>query len=116
MVDVSKIIKSELEKAGLKVYNEHFIDSKTEVPCITYRLYDNSSYTEGDLIGYSSIVFYIKVWAKYIKEIEEYSCKVDKIMRALGFKRTNMDSDLWYDNICQRALKYQNLALEEFEQ
>lgn len=113
MIDVSTILISELNKTGLKVYDENFVDSKTEVPCITYRPYDNSSYKEGDTLGYSNHVFHVKVWAKTMQDIVKYSIAVDAIMRELGFTRVT-SNDLYAGGIRQRDMKYKALALENF--
>lgn len=114
MIDVNPIVVSKLNEIGLKVYLEDFLDSKSEIPSISYREFNNVAEKEGDQIGYSSITFYVKVWAKNMQDLTGYSCEVDSKMRELGFKRTNMDSDLWLNGIGQRALKYENLALENF--
>ena len=43
MINVTPDIIKALQQTGLKVYNEYLVTSKTEVPCITYREYDNRS-------------------------------------------------------------------------
>lgn len=113
MIDVSKEVIAELNKTGLRVHNEYFVDSKTEIPCITYRQYDNSVYTEGDTLGYSNQVFHVKVWGKDIQTLIEYSIQIDSIMRNMGFERTSIN-DLWLDGIGQRDMKYKALSLEQF--
>jgi hypothetical protein len=48
MIDVNKIIVSKLNEIGLKVYLEDFLDSQSEIPCISYREYNNIADKEGD--------------------------------------------------------------------
>ena len=77
---------------------------------------NNSIEEDGDSIGYSRIKYQIKVWANNIEIIQEYAPKVDKAMRALGFKR--VASAELYDNnsaMIQKVLTYEALALEEFD-
>lgn len=114
MIDTKKLIVSELEKTGLKVYYEYFVNSDTPVPCVTYVEYDNQSSVEGDTLGYSIIVYHVKVWAKNIGDITKYSEQIDDIMRNLGFSRRNI-SDLVLDGIFQRQMKFQCQAVENFE-
>lgn len=114
MIDVSTIVVSELGKTNLKVYNENFVDSKTEVPCITYRLYDNSVLTESNNLSYSNQTYHIKVWGKDMETLVRYSGQVDNIMRALGFKRISTN-DLFASGIGQRDMKYKALSLERLK-
>ena len=44
MIDYKPMLKQELEKAGVPVYYELFVDSSTKTPCITYIENNNSSY------------------------------------------------------------------------
>ena len=113
MIDINKEIVKELQKTGLKIYNEYFVDSSTPIPCITYREHDNSSYKEGDIIGYSQLSYHIKVWGKDLQTLIQYSKDIESIMRDLGFKRISCNT-LWLDGVGQRDLKYTNLALENF--
>ena len=114
MIDVSKLIVAELNKTGLKVHNEYFVDSKTEIPCITYRVYDNSVNVQSNNVGYSNQLYHIKVWGKDIETLVLYSEQVDEIMRALGFTRIS-SNDLFLDGIGQRDMKYKALSLEIFK-
>lgn len=113
MIDVQPNIVQSLSATGLKVHFEHFINSDTELPCITYIEYDNSVDKQGDTLGYSNIVYHIKIWCNDKKELSKYSTMVDEIMRENGFTRTNTN-ELWLDNIGQLQLKYKALALEIF--
>lgn len=113
MINVTPDIIKALQQTGLKVYNEYLVTSKTEVPCITYREYDNRSTEEVDEFGYSDIVYHIKIWAKSQKELVSYSAQIDSIMRVKGFKRTS-STDLWTTQIGQRDMKFKALAFEKF--
>ena len=113
MINVTPELITALSETGLKVYNENFLTSKCEVPCISYYEYDNSIRAQGDTLAYSDIVYHIKIWAKTQKELVDYSIQIDSIMRKLHFKRTIMN-DLWTDTLGQRDMKYKALALEKF--
>lgn len=113
MIDVSTIIVAELNKIGLKVHNEYFVDSKTEIPCITYRLQDNSTYVDGNTIGYSRQVYHVKVWGNSLQVLADYGVQIDTIMRNLGFTRTAL-IDLWLDGIGQRDMRFEALSLENY--
>ena len=71
--------------------------------------------TMGATVGYSRITYQVKVWANNIGVIQDYSSKVDKAMRAIGFKR--ISSGELYDNastMIQKIMTFEALALEEF--
>ena len=113
MIDTKKTVVKALQECGLKVYNERFVNSTTPLPCITYVEYNNTVLANGDTLGYSNIMYHVKKWGKDLQTLTDYSEKIDDVMRALGFKRTNM-IDLWLDDVGQRQLKYEGKALEEF--
>ena len=48
MIDYKPTLKQELEKVGLPVYYELFVDSSTETPCITFIENNNAAEAEGD--------------------------------------------------------------------
>lgn len=113
MIDTRKEIVTALRTSGLDVYFENFVNSKTELPCITYVEYDNSSLIDGETLGYSTIIYHVKVWSKDMIDLSKYSAKVDEIMRGLGFTRKNT-VELWLDGIGQRQMKYEAKAQEYF--
>lgn len=113
MVDYDKQIVAKLKEIGLNVYYDYNLDSSKEAPCISYYNYDNSANIEGDLIGYSNIIYKVKVWNKDPDNLSFYSSLVDSKMRELGFKRTNY-FEQWVNGLGCKELKYQNLALEKF--
>lgn len=116
MIDVSdKLVPILRQELGIPVVSEHIFDSKTPLPCLTWQLYDDSSYATSTTIEYSRVIYYLKVWGKSMEELVNYSIKLDKIMREIGFKRTNC-IDTWLDNVGQRALKYQGLSYEDYKE
>lgn len=114
MINVTPELITALSSIGLKVYNENFLTSNCEVPCISYYEYDNAINEDCDILGYSDITYHIKVWAKTQKELVAYSIQIDDIMRKNGYKRLTCN-DLWIDTLGQRDLKYKALALEHYE-
>lgn len=113
MIDTKREVVAALRTSGLQVHFENFVNSKTTIPCITYIEYDNSSFKEGNTLGYSNIIYHIKVWGKDLQTLSDYSAKIDTIMRGLGFTRKNM-IDLWLDGIGQRQMKFEAKAQEYF--
>ena len=113
MINVTPDLIKSLSEIGLKVYNENFLTSKCEVPCISYYEYDNSVNEDCDVLGYSDITYHIKVWAKTQKELVDYSAQIDSIMRKLHFVRLTCN-DLWTNTLGQRDMKYKALAFEKF--
>ena len=62
MVDFDKLIVSRLRELSLPVYYDYCLDETNEAPCISYYQYDNNAYANGDTLGYSKIIYKIKVW------------------------------------------------------
>lgn len=117
MINFHTKLVSALETV-LPTHYEMTLTSKTKTPCISYMELSNSSASEviGATIGYSDIVYQIKVWANNIGVIQDYAIEVDKVMRSLGFKR-NSSNELYDNNssMIQKVLTYQALACEKFD-
>lgn len=118
MIDYNKEVVSALN-AILPAHYEMALKSKTNIPCISYMELNNYAATEpvGASIGYSRIVYQVKVWGSAINidKIQQYALEIDKAMRAIGFKRTS--SGELYDNsstLMQKILTYEALALENY--
>lgn len=90
-----------------------FLNSDCAIPCISYLQSNDNQEILGDTLGYSRITFNIKIWSSSVADFATYSVKLDKLMRGLGFRRTNA-VELWLDNIGQYELTYQGLAQEYF--
>lgn len=88
MIDYKPSLVKELQKCGLPVYYELFVDSSTKLPCLTYIETNNSSHLEGDNLFYSNLSYNIKLWGDNLKQISPTVDKVNDIMRQLGFTRT----------------------------
>lgn len=115
MIDLHKEIVSALSQV-LPTHYEMALTSNTKTPCISYQERNNYDTDTGDTLGYSRIIYTVKVWANDISIIQEYSKQIDKVLRAIGFKRTS--SNELHDNqstMIQKIFTYEALALEEFE-
>lgn len=89
----------ELVKALSSVLPTHYemtLTSQTATPCISYMETNNYVSTNGETLGYSVISYQIKVWGTEIADIQKYAQQIDKVLRPLGFERTN--SNELYDN------------------
>lgn len=114
MIDYSPNIVTAL-KTVLPTHYEMTLTSKTKTPCISYMELSNIDNVTGDTLGYSNLVYQVKVWANDIATISKYMVEVDKVMRSLGFKRigTNELHDNQSTKI-QKILTYQALGLENY--
>lgn len=114
MIDYSKELVSAL-KTVLPTYYELALTSKNSIPCISYQERNNYDAETGDTIGYSRITYTVKVWGDDIEAIQDYSLKIDKVLRPLGFKRTSSNElhDVNSSRI-QKILTYEALALEHY--
>lgn len=114
MIDFTKKLVSALNQV-LPTHYEMALTSKTPTPCISYMELNNATYLGGDTLGYSYITYQIKVWGNSIGVLQQYAVEIDKVMRALGFKR--ISSGELYDNnstMIQKILTFEALALEDY--
>lgn len=114
MIDYCKELVSALETV-LPTHYELALTSNTKTPCISYQERNNYVSAEGNTRGYSAISFTVKVWGNNIAEIMQYALEIDRVLRPLGFKRTN-SGELYDINsaMIQKILTYEALALEEY--
>lgn len=114
MINYHQELKSALDKV-LPTYNELALTSKTETPCISYMELSNVDTITGDTLGYSRVVYQVKVWSNSVADLQRYALLVDIVLRPLGFKRTAANE--LYDmqsTMKQKILTYEANALEEF--
>lgn len=114
MIDYHKELKQALETV-LPTHYEMTLHSGLATPCYSYMELNNNVDANGDTIGYSRIVFQVKVWANDIALIQQYALKADEVLRPLGFRRTNANE--LYDRestMIQKILTFEALGLEEF--
>lgn len=115
MIDFHKELRRALESVGLPVHYEMTLHRGLSVPCISYMESNNYTTAAGDTLGYSYITYIVKVWARDIAAIQNYSLKVDQALRTLGFKR--IASGELYDNnssMIQKIMTYEALASENY--
>ena len=111
MIDYKPTLKQELEKAGVPVYYELFVDSSTKTPCVTYIESNNSSYLEGDNLFYSNISYNIKIWGNELATLISIANKVNDIMREQGFKRISYN-ELSFNGQIELILIYDAVGWE----
>lgn len=115
MINYHTNLVSALNKV-LPTHYEMALTSKTETPCISYMELNNYVSTYADKLGYSRIVYQVKVWANDIGTIQKYALEIDNALRPLGWVR--ISSGELYDNqstMIQKILTYEALALETYE-
>lgn len=102
-------------KTVLPTHYEMSLHSGIATPCISYMEFDNMDDTTGDTIGYSRIIYQVKVWANDIGAIQKYAVQIDKVLRGLGFNRTSANE--LHDNessMIQKVMLYEALVYEEY--
>ncbi len=109
---------TELVKALNTVLPTHYemtLTSKTPTPCISYMETNNYVSTNGDTLGYSVVVYQVKVWGNSIGDLQKYAMEIDEVLRPIGFTRTSTNE--LYDRestMIQKIMSYEAMALEEF--
>ena len=111
MIDYKPTLKQELEKAGVPVYYELFVDSSTKTPCVTYIESNNSSYLEGDNLFYSNLSYNIKVWGNDLATLVQIANKINDIMSEQGFKRISYN-ELSFNGQIELMLIYDAVGWE----
>lgn len=102
-------------KTILPTHFEMNLTKDTATPCISYMELTNADDVTGDTLGYSRIQYQVKVWGTSIEVLQTNAQKIDKALRALGWRRIGATE--LYDNqstMMQKILTYEALALEEF--
>lgn len=113
MIDFHQEIVKALETIELPVHYEMFLKSGTETPCISYLELTNFVETQSDITDITTIQYQIKIWDNSIGTIQRYAPEVDKVMRALGFKRVSAQE--LYDtgsSMIQKVFTYEAKALD----
>ena len=114
MVDYHKELVSALETV-LPTHYEMALTADTETPCISFQERNNYVSTSGNTLGYSRIIYTVKVWANKMADIQKYSLMIDDVLRPIGFKRTSANE--LYDvnsTMIQKVLTYEALAYETY--
>lgn len=114
MIDYNLEVVSALETV-LPTYHELALTSKAKVPCVSWQERNNYVQVNGDTLGYSVLVYTVKVWARTQEELIRYSLEVDQVMRQLGFKRTS--SNELYDRnstMRQKIMTFEAYGFEKF--
>lgn len=114
MIDYHKELVSALNSV-LPTHYEMALTAGTETPCISYQERNNYVSTSGDTLGYSRIIYTVKVWANDIADIQKYSLMIDDVLRPIGFKRTSTNE--LYDvnsTMIQKVLTFEALAYETY--
>ena len=97
------------------VHYEMKLHSGTKTPCISYMELSNIDDATGDTLGYSRLVYQVKVWGHDIGTLQKYALEIDKVLRPIGFRR--ISSNELYDvnsSMIQKVMSYECLALEEY--
>lgn len=99
----------------LPTHYELVLHSGLKTPCISYMELNNYADKTGDTLGYSRLVYQIKVWGNDIGMLQMYAKQIDDVLRPLGWKRTS--SNELYDTqstMIQKIMTYEALGLETF--
>ncbi len=113
MLNVSPELVSTLETI-LPTYPEMFLE-ETELPCISYFLYNDTQDETGDTLVYSSVSYIIKIWGKTIKEVMLNSQYVDESLHELGYRRVSSGLQQSNGLICN-VMIYRGKGIEFYEE
>lgn len=114
MIDYHSNLVSALSLV-LPTHYELALTSGTKTPCISYQERNNYTVETGDTLGYSRIIYTVKVWGNELAALQKYAKEIDKVLRPIGFKRTSAQE--LFDNqstMIQKILTYEALALEDY--
>lgn len=114
MLNEHKSIEAALKEI-LPTYYELFCDSSTPMPCITYREAVNRVEIQTEVIGYSIVGYYVKVWAKDVKTVQETVVLIDAAMRKLGYHRTSTN-ELVAERQIEKIMTYEGIGFEKFSE
>lgn len=112
MLDVRRNIVTKLKEVLPNTRYELNIESPT-LPLITYSVIDDSVNAYGDTIGYSDIIFQVKVWDTSVSDIAQYTTEIDTKLKSLGLTRTYY-TDLLSGDVIIGVMQYSGLIYEEF--
>lgn len=110
MYNYKKELKAHLDSI-LPAYYELFVDSHTDLPCVTYYELANTAEAEGDTLRYSNIAFRVTLWGSDYDDLVEYVPALDLLMFSLGFKRRGYN-EIIESGLCQLIFTYQATAVE----
>jgi hypothetical protein len=114
MIDTTKTLVEALNTI-LPTHYELALSSGTETPCISYQERSNSAQQTGDTLGYSRIIYTIKVWGFDIEQLNNYAKQIDSKLRPIGWKRTSSQELYSYQSaLIQKILTFEANALEVF--
>lgn len=114
MIDYCKEVVSACNTV-LPTHYELALTKDCKVPCISWQERNNYVSANGDTLGYSVIIYTLKIWSNDIAEIMKYSLLLDNAMRSIGFKRTS--SNELHDinsTMIQKIFTYEALASENY--
>lgn len=108
-------LRTEIVKELNKILPTHYelLVASPETPCITYQESENADTKIGDNLGYSRIIYTIKLWGSDLKQLEPYELKIGNCMRKLGYKRISYN-ELWYDDKISMIMRFEGLAFEKY--
>ena len=114
MIDTKLTVIEALKQLNLPVIYEHFITEQKEMPCITYKPQADIQGLTGKRLMYGNVNYSIKVWGYTVKDLTSTSIDIDKIMRSIGFIRTNTN-EMWVNGLGSLELRYKAKTLEIME-
>ncbi len=114
MIDTTKTLVEALNTI-LPTHYELALSSGTETPCISYQERSNAAQQIGDTLGYSRIIYTIKVWGFDIEQLNNYAKQIDSKLRPMGWKRTSSQELYSYQSaLIQKILTFEANAFEVF--
>lgn len=111
MIDIGSFLTSELI-AVYPTYNELYMPTKCDLPCISYNIVNNSHDTMATNLIYSRITVTLKIYSYDYIEFDTIN-EMDNIMILCGFKRTSGQDVKIDPDIKMYVATYEILMIED---
>ena len=105
MKDINEYVEEVLNTV-LPTYYELFLDNSSHIPCLSYKVSNNSEISKANTLCYERIIIRVKVWCTSIQDLCEYSSKVDDAIATLGPFTRSTASELNDGDLLCRIIDY----------
>lgn len=114
MINIKPQILSALETiTDIAQVSYSWPEDFSKVPCITYKIEENSTHTKTENIErLSNIRFQIDIWTKGASQNSSIAAQVDSIFSEMGFER-NFYNDFKDDGFIHGVMKYHGIVDSE---
>ena len=114
MFNIYEELQSTLGGLGLPVYFENFVDTNSQIPCLSYYILTDVNSHLGDTLSYDDINVRVTIWT-YGGNTEAFPIakQIETVMNAKGFKRFGVNDLFLDENLMKKVLSYRCVARED---